>query len=109
SPEGGATLIAHGAISTERKDCSWLEDLLLSFLITTREILERVVVSASPAREPALDFMGLPPRYRNAFVQLFVQESSRWTFAELRRQLAEASTEPVDAPEWTAVYQHQQK
>ncbi|MDA5343713.1 methyltransferase domain-containing protein [Stenotrophomonas maltophilia] len=109
SPEGGATLIDYGAISTERKDCSWLEDLLLSFLITTREILERVVVSASPAREPALDFMGLPPRYRNAFVQLFVQESSRWTFAELRRQLAEASTEPVDAPEWTAVYQHLQK
>ena len=109
SPEGGATLIDYGAISSERKDCSWLEDLLLSFLITTKEILERVVVPASPGREPALDFMVLPPRYRNAFVQLLGQESSRWTFAELRRRLAEAADEPVDAPEWAAVYQHLQK
>jgi len=109
SPGGGAILIDYGAISTERKDCSWIEDLLLSFLITTKEIIERVVVPARPAREPALDFMDLPPRYRNAFVQLFGQESSRWTFAELQRQLAEASIDPVDAPEWTAVYQHLQK
>lgn len=109
SPEGGATLIDYGAISTERKDCSWLEDLLLSFLITTKEILERIVVPARPGREPALDFMGLPPRYRNAFVQLFGQESSHWTFAELRRLLAEASDELGDAPEWTAVYQRLHK
>ncbi|MEQ7413995.1 kinase, partial [Xanthomonas campestris] len=71
SQEGKAILIDYGAISAEATDCSWLGDLLLSFLITVKEILQRRIVPASPGREPALDFMTLPPRYRNTFIQAF--------------------------------------
>lgn len=71
SQEGKAILIDYGAISAEATDCSWLGDLLLSFLITIKEIQQRRIVPASPGREPALDFMTLPPRYRNAFIQAF--------------------------------------
>lgn len=77
APEGRAVLIDYGAISANPFDCSWLDDLLLSFLITVKEILERKVVPSSPSREPALDFMTLPARYRNAFIGFLVRIGPR--------------------------------
>lgn len=108
SPDGNATLIDYGAISPDANDCSWLGDLLLSFLITTREIIERRIVPSNPGREPALSFNTLPPRYRNAFIALFSQEQSRWTFADLSAYLARADDVAASTPEWTAIYQHLQ-
>lgn len=108
SPDGHATLIDYGAISTNASDCSWLGDLLLSFLITTREIVERRIVPSNPGREPALSFATLPPRYRNAFIALFSQEQARWTFADLNSYLARAEDIASPAPDWTAIYQHLQ-
>lgn len=108
SPEGRAKLIDYGAISTDAKDCSWLEDLLLSFLITAREILERRLVPSNPGREPALSFNTLPIRYRNAFIRVFSQDQSRWTFADLQDFLVHAETASTLAPEWTSIYQHLQ-
>lgn len=91
SQEGKAILIDYGAISAEATDCSWLGDLLLSFLITVKEIVQRQIVPASPGREPALDFMTLPPRYRNAFIQAFGSDQASWTFAELQECLARSN------------------
>ncbi|WP_315387411.1 methyltransferase domain-containing protein [uncultured Stenotrophomonas sp.] len=108
SPDGHATLIDYGAISANASDCSWLGDLLLSFLITTREIIERRIVPSNPEREPALSFATLPPRYRNAFIALFSQEQARWTFADLSNYLARAEDIATPAPDWTAIYQHLQ-
>lgn len=109
SPEGAATLIDYGAISPEAVDCSWLGDLLLSFLITVKEILERKIVPSNPAREPALDFLSLPARYRNAFIRLFGQGQSQWTFAELQALLMHSQDLASPAPGWTSIYQHMQR
>lgn len=108
SPEGRASLIDYGAISGEAEDCSWLGDLLLSFLITTKEVLDGKIVPSSPGREPALDFMVLPARYRNAFIRVFSQHQSRWTFADLKDALAQSGSERGPAPKWTSIYQHLQ-
>ncbi|CAD0306902.1 methyltransferase domain-containing protein [Xanthomonas hortorum] len=100
-----AVLIDYGAISTKAADCSWLEDLLFSFLITVKEILERRVVSSSPSREPALDFTTLPARYCNAFVALFEQNRSQLTFAMLQQCLQQTDAAPAPLPEWSSIYQ----
>ncbi|MEA9550828.1 methyltransferase domain-containing protein [Xanthomonas campestris pv. campestris] len=109
SQEGKAILIDYGAISAEATDCSWLGDLLLSFLITVKEILQRRIVPASPGREPALDFLTLPPRYRNTFIQAFGGDQARWTFAELQECLARSEPVALHAPEWTSLYSHMQQ
>lgn len=108
SKDDRALLIDYGAISQDANDCSWLGDLLLSFLITVKEILECRIVPSNPGREPALDFMSLPPRYRNAFIHLFSQEQSRWTFSDLQHCLAHSGNESSPIPEWTVIYQHLQ-
>ncbi|SMQ94169.1 methyltransferase domain-containing protein [Xanthomonas fragariae] len=107
--DGHAVLIDYGAISPEATDSSWLDDPLLAFLITVKEILERRIVPTSPSREPALDLMSLPFRYRNAFVRLFGRARARWTFQELQDNLA--SPEPVsdEVPEWMSIYQYLQQ
>ena len=109
APEGRAVLIDYGAISANPFDCSWLDDLLLSFLITVKEILERKVVPSSPSREPALDFMTLPARYRNAFIGFFGQNRSPLTFALLQQCLQQADATHHSAPEWVTIYQRLQK
>ncbi|WDJ05596.1 methyltransferase domain-containing protein [Xanthomonas campestris] len=109
APEGRAVLIDYGAISANPFDCSWLDDLLLSFLITVKEILERKVVPSSPSREPALDFMTLPARYRNAFIGFFGQNRSPLTFALLQQCLQQADATPHSAPEWVTIYLRLQK
>ncbi|MCF8820827.1 methyltransferase domain-containing protein [Xanthomonas campestris pv. campestris] len=109
APEGRAVLIDYGAISATPFDCSWLDDLLLSFLITVKEILERKVVPSSPSREPALDFMTLPARYRNTFIGFFGQNRSPLTFALLQQCLQQADATPHSAPEWVTIYQRLQK
>ncbi len=109
SPEGRAILIDYGAISANAEDCSWLGDPLLSFLITTKEILGREIVPASPGREPALDFMSLPPRYRNAFIRLFDQDQVQWNFVELQRCLADDAEESIAAPKWISIYKRMQE
>ena len=105
SASGEARLIDYGAISAVPKDCSWLEDLLLSYLITVREVLGRYIVPSNPGREPALDFTSLPPRYRNAFIRVFGLEASRRTFTALRDALEQADDAPVPEPEWTPIYE----
>ncbi|EGD09723.1 Methyltransferase/kinase domain [Xanthomonas vesicatoria ATCC 35937] len=102
--EKRAVLIDYGAISNNAADCSWLEDLLFSFLITVKEILERRVVCSSPSREPALDFTTLPARYCNAFVALFGQNRSQLTFALLQQCLQQADAAPAPLPEWASIY-----
>lgn len=105
SEAGHAQLIDYGAISAVPLDCSWLQDLLLSFLITVGEILERRIVPSMPDREPALDLFSLPPLYRNAFVRVFSLEKSRWTFAELQGALVDAEDASGPEPEWAPIYQ----
>lgn len=108
TPEGRAVLIDYGAISPVAMDCSWLGDLLLSFLITTREILGRQIVQTSPDREPALDLASLPSRYRGAFIRVLSQSEAKWTFAELKRALAQAGMGDDPLPEWMPIYQRLQ-
>lgn len=109
SSSGEAVLIDYGAISHEAQDCSWMQDLQLSFLITIKEILSRRVVSSSPGREPSLDFLSLPPRYRNAFIEFFGQDVPRWTFESLQEALERSSSSAAPAPQWSQIYQHLQE
>ncbi|KLD73498.1 methyltransferase domain-containing protein [Xanthomonas hyacinthi] len=109
SEDGRAVLIDYGAISDAPEDCSWLGDLLLSFLITVKEIVDRRIVPSTPGREPALDFMTLPDRYRNACIRLFGQNQRGWTFAELQVCLSESSPASMAAPEWAGIYTRLQR
>jgi O-antigen chain-terminating methyltransferase len=108
SDAGQAQLIDYGAISTVPQDCSWLEDLLLSFLITVGEILARRIVPSMPDREPALDLFALAPRYRNAFIHVFGLDKSRWTFAELQAALLSPLDVKDSKPGWASIYQNLQ-
>lgn len=101
---GQATLIDYGAVSADARDCSWLEDLVLSFLVTIQEIIGRRIFSSNPGRAPVLDFTSLPPRYQNAFIQFFSRGASSWTFAALRACIAEASDAAPELPNWMPIY-----
>ncbi|PPU97825.1 kinase [Xanthomonas populi] len=107
--DGHAVLIDYGAISSEATDSSWLDDPLLAFLITVKEILERHIVPTSPSREPALDLMSLPFRYRNAFIRLFGRAQTHWTFKELQDNLALPESVSDEVPEWMSIYQYLQR
>lgn len=107
--DGHAVLIDYGAISSDATDSSWLDHPLLAFLITVKEILERHIVPTSPSREPALDLMSLPFRYRNAFIRLFGQAQTQWTFKELQDNLALPESISDEVPEWMSIYQYLQR
>lgn len=81
--ESQAHLIDFGAISTERADCVWPHDLLLSLLITVREIFMGHVGPVLPVRRGLLDVSMLPMRYQAAFAHALSLPQGAWTFKEL--------------------------
>lgn len=106
--QGLATLIDYGAVSRESKDCSWLEDLILSFVVTIQEILGRRIFNSNPGRAPVIDFTSLPARYQNAFIRFFEQGAASWTFEELRECISQAADVTPVSPEWLPLYQRLQ-
>ncbi|PZP60833.1 MAG: kinase [Pseudoxanthomonas spadix] len=102
-------LIDYGAISADARDCSWISNLMLAFVITVKEILERRIVPSAPVREPAIDFMAFPPRLRIAFTRLFLLDRSAWTFSQLLAYFEEPSDVYSEIPEWAGIFQQLQQ
>lgn len=100
--DGDATLIDYGAISPVRSDCVWPEDLLLAFLITTREVMHGQLKRSYPVRRPLMDIGLLPQRYRAAFFSLLSRPRSEWTFAGLQAAL-QLPIGSVEDPSWALV------
>lgn len=99
SDSGSASFIDYGAISDEPLDCVWPDHLLLSFLITVREIVLGQVRRPYPTRRPLLDVTLLPTRYRSAFVRVLSMDRSEWTFTALKHALSQSDTH-YSEPAW---------
>lgn len=95
TPGNRAILIDYGAISSERKDCAWPFDLLLSFIIFIREVVSHKTSSPFPIRRPWLDIGVLPKIYRNAFLRLLAMTKKDWSFANLQQFIAEAGNDQL--------------
>jgi len=100
SDSGSANFIDFGAISDQPIDCVWPDHLLLSFLITVREIVLGQVRQPYPTRRPLLDVTLLPARYRAAFMRVLSMDRSAWSFTELKSALGQ-SGELDSEPAWT--------
>lgn len=96
---GSANFIDFGAISDQPIDCVWPDHLLLSFLITVREIVLGQVRRPYPTRRPLLDVTLLPARYRSAFVRVLSMDRSEWTFTALKSALGQSDTHDSE-PAW---------
>ncbi|MGV7186669.1 methyltransferase domain-containing protein [Xanthomonas axonopodis] len=90
---GTATFIDYGAVSTSAVDCVWPDDLLLSLLITLRELVQGQIAPPLPVRRPLLDISMLPARYRVAFYTIFNRPRGEWTFRALREAIAQKDDE----------------
>lgn len=91
-----AHLIDFGAISPDRADCVWPHDLLLSLLITVREIFMGHVGPVLPVRRGLLDVSMLPMRYQAAFAHALSLPRGTWTFKELAARTHSWTGESTD-------------
>lgn len=103
------SLIDYGAISTVPRDCAWPDDLLLSLLVTLREIVQAHVVEPFPLRRPRLDISVLPVRYRSAFANLFSLDKSEWSFSKLQQFVRGFDGGEAAIPAWNALVASQER
>ena len=102
-------LIDYGAISPDSSDCSWINNLMLSFVTTVKEIVERKMVPMTPGRDPDVDFLTLPSRYRNAFASVFMLDQSEWNFTRLMGFLNDPVVADASFPEWSGLFREMQR
>lgn len=107
--DGVVSLIDYGAISATAKDCVWPDDLLLSLLITVREVIQGYVMPPHPVRRPMLDVSMLPASYRGAFLKLFALPKQQWTYGMLQRFSVEAGTALTEVPPWASIVSSYEK
>jgi O-antigen chain-terminating methyltransferase len=86
-PDGHATLIDYGAVSTKAEDCAWPHNIFLSFMAFTREVLTRTVLEPYPIRTPSLNPAAFPEPYRSIFWKLFALPSVEWRFDKLLNEI----------------------
>ncbi|WP_127168828.1 methyltransferase domain-containing protein [Xanthomonas sp. BRIP62415] len=104
---GRIAFIDYGAVSTEAADCVWPNDLLLSLLITLREIVHGQVSAPLPVRRPLLDISMLPARYRDAFHHVLALPQENWTYRALHDALGLTTSMPEQAG-WLHVLRKQE-
>lgn len=97
-PTGRATLIDYGAISKSRMDCTWPNDVFLSFLIFMREVLVGVQEFPAPARAGWFNPDRLPEPYRSAVWRMLHVSFDQWRFADFVDNFASGKDGGVDAP-----------
>lgn len=95
-------LIDFGAISPSRSDCVWPVDLLVSLLITVREIFMGHVGPVLPVRRGLMDIGMLPMRYQVAFAHQLSKPQGAWTFRELSERIQAWSGETIVFPGYVA-------
>lgn len=81
-PAGGATLIDYGSVSKSRMDCTWPNDVFLSFLIFMREVLVGVQEFPVPARTGCFNPDRLPEPYRTAIWRMLYLPIDQWHFTD---------------------------
>jgi SAM-dependent methyltransferase len=78
---GGASLIDYGAISKSREDCTWPNDVFLSFLIFMREVLVGAQEFPVPDRTGCFNPDRLPEPYRQTIWRMLYLPFKKWRFA----------------------------
>lgn len=86
-PAGAATLIDYGSVSKSRMDCSWPNDVFLSFLIFMREVLVGVQEFPVPIRTSCFNPDRLPEPYRQAVWRMLHVSFAEWHFSDLLQNL----------------------
>lgn len=84
-PDGQASLIDYGSITTTKNDVSWPYDVYLSFLLFVREVLAGQLVRAIPTRPPLLSPMHLPEPFRTWALHIWGQPINTWSFGLFRQ------------------------
>ncbi|WP_307107486.1 methyltransferase domain-containing protein [Stenotrophomonas rhizophila] len=95
-PASDLHLIDFGAISKVRADCVWPENLLISLLLTMREIFMGHVGPVLPVRRGLLDIGMLPMRYQAAFAHVLSMPKEAWSFKELQSRITGWAGEPIE-------------
>ncbi len=93
-PDGNASLIDYGAISKNRVDCAWPNNIFLSFLIFMRETLEAKIEFPIPVRSAWLNPDGLPEPYRGAVWGMLQYPIISWRFSTLLEAINSGQKDP---------------
>ncbi len=91
---GKASLIDFGAITRDRRDCSWPLDPHLAFLLFVRELAESRVPRVYPTRPPILYSAELEGALGRWFEAALAMPRPERTFAHLARLLQDADSLP---------------
>ena len=89
-PDGAPVIIDYGSITKQRNDCSWPNNIFLSFLILLSEVYSGVVAKPVPIRQALLNLQVLPTYYRIAFGALFALPTHQWSFSNLHQAIHDA-------------------
>lgn len=81
-------LIDFGSISPEAKDCSWPDNLFLSFMILVNEVMNAKRIQAGLIRPAAISPFNLPAPYCNWLYAFWQKPVSEWSY-QLLLQLFE--------------------
>lgn len=81
--DGEPTLIDYGAIGPTRQDCTWPQDLILSFTIFIYEVASGQVERIQPQRKPYVSPLNLPAPYRGWIAALWQCPPAQWSFRRL--------------------------
>jgi len=99
TPDNRAQLIDYGAIDHNARDCTWPENVYLSFMIFVREVLQRKAPKFRLLEASAMNPDELPEPYRSAFWQMLCSDPTSWSYAQLLKQLSQnGQIQPYPSP-----------
>lgn len=95
--DGRFVLIDYGAISKEKSDCFWPQDIYISFLIFVRELVGAPDILTGPLRVLGVSPFGFPGHLSHWVGRLSAIPLGDWSFAVLRDELSASFLDPAAA------------
>lgn len=92
--DGSFRLIDFGAISDEKRDCFWPQNIYISFIIFVKELISAPHIVTSPIREVAVSPYGFPGHLSAWVARLSSVPLTEWTFERMAFELDQAFLTP---------------
>ena len=89
-------LIDYGSISEEKKDCTWPQNIYLSFFIFVNELSSKNIESPTPIKQLKLRPFSLPEKYRNWCISLWKTPIEKWSFKLMLDKLEEEKVSSLE-------------